>query len=83
MNLWLLAACALSLSLVPCAVVCVSGKSLDRLVALEATGGIETLVMLLLAQAFGRPEFFDLALTLALLSLAGGLTFVRFFERWL
>jgi multicomponent Na+:H+ antiporter subunit F len=38
---------------------------------------------MLLAEGFGRLPFFDLALTLALLSFAGGLVFARFLERWL
>ncbi len=83
MNVWLGASLALLITLVPCGVVVVRGRPVDQLIALEAAGGIETLILLLLAEAFGRTEFFDLALTLALLSLAGALVFARFFERWL
>jgi multicomponent Na+:H+ antiporter subunit F len=36
-----------------------------------------------LAQAYDRSIFFDLALALALLSFAGGLVFARFLERWI
>ncbi len=83
MNGWLLAAIALLLTLVPCGVVIVRGRPADQLVAFEAAGGIETLLLLLLAEALHRPAFFDLALTLALLSFAGSLVFARLFERWL
>jgi multicomponent Na+:H+ antiporter subunit F len=44
---------------------------------------IVTLVLLLLAEAFGRAIYVDIALALALLSLAGGLVFARFLERFL
>jgi len=41
------------------------------------------LVLLVLAQAYDRSIYFDLALALALLSFAGGLVFARFLERWI
>jgi len=44
---------------------------------------ISVLVLVALAIAFGRDFFFDLALSQALLSLGGGLVYVRFLERWL
>ena len=40
-------------------------------------------MLLLLAQAYDRAIYFDLALALALLSFAGGLVFARFLERWI
>ncbi len=83
MNGWMLAALALLLTLVPCAIVVTRGPAVDRLVALETANGIETLLLLVLAEAFNRSAFFDLALTLALLSFAGAMVFARFFERWL
>ena len=43
---------------------------------------VDTLVLLLLAQAYDRAIYFDLALALAL-SFAGGLVFARFLERWI
>jgi multicomponent Na+:H+ antiporter subunit F len=83
MNVWLVAAAAMMLCLVPCGIVCFRGKAIDRLVGLEATSTICVLILMLLAEGFGRLPFFDLALTLALLSFAGGLVFARFLERWL
>jgi multisubunit Na+/H+ antiporter MnhF subunit len=43
---------------------------------------LETVTLLLLAEGYHRAPFFDLALVLALLSLAGGLVFARMLERW-
>ncbi len=82
MTVWVIAAAALLLGLVPCGVVCFRGEPIERLVALEMAGIIDTLILLVLAQGFKQPAFYDLALVLALLSFAGGLVFARFLERW-
>ena len=68
--------------LIPCAVVMVRGPIVEALVGLQMAGVLQTIVLLLLAEGFHRPPFFDLALVLALLSLAGGLVFARMLERW-
>jgi multicomponent Na+:H+ antiporter subunit F len=81
-NVWLLAALALILGLVPCAIVTFREAPMDRLVGLELASVIVCLVLLLVAQGIHRPPFFDLALAAALLSFAGGLVFARFLERW-
>jgi multisubunit Na+/H+ antiporter MnhF subunit len=83
MNDWLIAAMVLVASLLPCLIRCLRGTELDRLVGLETCGLIETEILLLLSEAFHRPPFYDLALALALLALAGGLVFVHFLERWM
>ena len=59
------------------------GGPVDRLIGLELAGTVDTLVLLVLAQAYGRAIYLDLALALALLSFAGGLVFARFLERWI
>ena len=82
MNAWLIAATVLLLGLVPCLVVMLRGSIVEALVGLQMAGVIETVVLLLLAEGFHRAPFFDLALVLALLSLAGGLVFARMLERW-
>jgi multicomponent Na+:H+ antiporter subunit F len=82
-NEWAVAALALLAGLVPCGVVCLRGSPVDRLIGLELAGTVDTLVLLLLAQAYDRAIYFDLALALALLSFAGGLVFARFLERWI
>jgi multicomponent Na+:H+ antiporter subunit F len=83
MSAWLLAAVVLLLGLVPCAIVCLRGTPMERLVGLEMAGTVDTMVLLVLAQAYGQAIFFDLAVVLALLTFAGALVFVRFLERWL
>jgi multicomponent Na+:H+ antiporter subunit F len=82
MNEWILAALALLAGLVPCGWLCLRGDPVNRLVGLELAGVLDTLVLLLLAEGFDRQVYFDLALALALLSLASGLVFARFLERW-
>ncbi len=82
MNAWLIAALALLLGLVPCAVLLVRGSIVEALVGLQMAGILQTVVLLLLAEGFHRAPFFDLALVLAFLSLAGGLVFARMLERW-
>jgi multicomponent Na+:H+ antiporter subunit F len=83
MNVWLAAAGAMIVCLIPCGVACLRGDTSDRLVGLEAGGLIATLILLLLAEGFGRQPFTDLALALALLSFGGGMVFARFLERWM
>lgn len=83
MNAWLWAATVLLVALVPCLMVALrSPAPVERLAAFELVGTISTLVLLLLAQGFGRTLFFDLALVLALLSFGGGLVYAHFLERW-
>lgn len=82
MDQWTVAAIALLLGLVPCGVVCLRGEPTERLVGLEMAGTIDALVLLLLAVAYHRSIYLDLALALALLTFAGGLVFARFLERW-
>jgi multicomponent Na+:H+ antiporter subunit F len=81
-NVWLIAAIALIAGLLPCGYVCLRAYPADRLVAYELAGIVDVLILLLLAQAFDRDVFFDLSLGLAVLSLAGGLVFAHFMERW-
>ena len=82
MNAWLIGATVLVLGLVPCAVVMLRGSVVEALVGLQMAGVLQTIVLLLLAEGFHRPPFFDLALVLALLALAGGQVFARMLERW-
>lgn len=82
MNAWLIAAIVLLTGLVPCGALLLRGSIVSALVGLQMAGILQTVVLLLLAEGFHRPPFFDLALVLALLSLAGGLVFARMLERW-
>lgn len=83
MNTWLIAACAMTLGIVPCGWVCVHGTVMDRLAALEMASLMIVLIMVLLAEGFARPSLYDLALALALLAFPSGLVFANFLERWL
>jgi multicomponent Na+:H+ antiporter subunit F len=82
-NVWLWAAGALMIALIPCGITCFRGKPADRLVGLEMTGVVITLDMVLLTEGFHRTLFYDIPLTLALLAFGGGMVFARFLERWL
>jgi len=83
MTVWVAACTALLLGLVPLGAVIVRRPILEAVVALELASVLNTLVLLLLAEAFHRPGFMDLAVVLALVSLAGGLVLARMIERWL
>lgn len=84
MNSWLWAAVVLELALFPCAWVSYRGKKLaDRIVAIEMAGVLITLELVMLAQGMSRTSFFDLPLTLSLLTFGGGMVFVRFLQRWI
>ena len=82
MNAWLIAATVLLAGLVPCLMVMMRGSIVEALVGLQMAGVLETITLMLLAEGFHRAPFADLALVLALLTLAGGLVFARILERW-
>lgn len=81
MNVWLIAATVLLALLLPCLGVILFAGLLDALAALELGDVLATLALLALAQGFHRPAYLVLPLTLAVLSLAGGLVFLRFLGR--
>lgn len=83
MNEFAVAALVLLAGLVPCGVVCLRGDPLSRLVGLEMAGVVDILLLLLLARAYDRAIYYDVALALTLLSFAGGMVFARFLERWI
>jgi multicomponent Na+:H+ antiporter subunit F len=63
--------------------MCLRGKPERRLVGLEMTSTIVTILLVLLTIGFGRIPFIDLALALAIMSFGGGLVFARFLEKHL
>lgn len=65
MNPWLIASYAIGLCLVPCADLCLRGTVERRLVGLELSGILITILLVLLTLGFHRLPFIDLALTLA------------------
>jgi multisubunit Na+/H+ antiporter MnhF subunit len=54
---------------------------LDAVVALQAAGAVFTLALMALAQGFQRSAYTILAVVAAVLTFAGAMVFVRFFER--
>lgn len=83
MNVWMLTATAASASLLPCAWACLRGSPERRLVGVEMTGIIITILLVLLLMARHRLPFVDMPLTLALLTFGAGLVFARFLEKHL
>ncbi len=80
MTFWLAAALVLMVGLVPCGVVMVREPMADGLAALELAGTITVLILMVLAEAFGQPSIFDIALAFVVLSYPSGLVFAHFLE---
>jgi multicomponent Na+:H+ antiporter subunit F len=83
MNQWLWVALLLLAAVIPCGIVCLRGKVMERLAALQGAQILVVFVLLMLAKGYGREIYYDAAVILALLNLAAGLVFIRFLERWL
>lgn len=83
MNFWLAAAFGVGFCLVPCADLCLRGSVERRLVGLELSSILVTVILVLLTVGFHRLPFMDLPLTLSIMSLGACLVFVRFLEKHL
>ena len=84
MNIWTWGALILLSAFLPCGFLALtSSDTHKRLVALEMTGVVATLELMLLTMAFNRPPLMDLPIALALLSFGGGMVFAHFLERHL
>lgn len=83
MNAFVVTAIVMLAATIPCGIVVCRGSLMDAVVAYEAVSSIVVIVLVLLAQGFGRPGEFELGVLLAVLLLGGGLVFVRALERWL
>ena len=83
MNAWMMTAIGTGGCLIPCAWMCLRGSAERRLVGLEMTGILVTILLMLLTLAYGRLPFMDLPLTLAVLSFGAGVVFARFREKHL
>jgi multicomponent Na+:H+ antiporter subunit F len=70
-------------ALLPALLATLRGRPAVRLAGLIVTGPLVTLALVLLAAAYGRPAYLDVALVTALLSFAGSLVFARFLSRTL
>lgn len=83
MNVWLIAALALLLTVVPCGYVLLRAPLMEAVVGLQFATAAGVLALVLIAIGLARPSFLDIALTLALLSYPATLLFAHFLERWL
>lgn len=83
MNVWMIAAAAVSTGLLPCADMCLRGTPERRLVGVEMASILVAIAMVLLTVGFGRSPFIDLPLALAIMSFGGGLVFARFLGKHL
>ncbi len=83
MNPWMTTAVITGGCLIPCAWMCLRGSAEHRLVGLEMTGILITILLMLLTLGYGRLPFMDLPLTLAVLSFGAGVVFARFLEKHL
>jgi multisubunit Na+/H+ antiporter MnhF subunit len=81
-NPWLLSVIVLQSGLIICAWICVRGTLPESIVAMEMSSLIGVISIAMLAEAVGRPAWFDLAIALALVSVPGALLFLAFLERW-
>lgn len=83
MNLWLAASAGIFLTLLPCVFMCFRVTPERRLVSLEMTTLLLILLLVALTIGFGRQPFIDIALTMAVFTLGGGLFYARFMEKHL
>lgn len=81
MNVFLWAATGLIVLQLPLLAYALVASRIDALAALQAAGGIWTVALVLLAQGFHRSAYTTLPVVAAVLTFAGGMVFVRFFER--
>jgi multicomponent Na+:H+ antiporter subunit F len=82
-NGFVLAAIAMLIGTIPCAIVIWRGEVMAAVVAYEALSSIVVMVLALLAEGLRRSGEFELPVLLAVLLFGSGLVFVRFLERWL
>ncbi len=83
MNEWLVAACALTVLLLPAGLLALRGTLFERLVAMQLASTVATIALVLLAEGFDRDVYFDLAVLTAVLSFAGTLFYVRTVDSWM
>lgn len=83
MNGFVAAAIGMLAGVIPLGIVAWRGTVMEAVVAYEAISSIIVLVLVLLAQGFGRSAEVEPPVVLAVLVLGSGLVFVRSLERWL
>ena len=83
MNGFVVAAIAMLIGMIPCGIVVWRGTAMEALVGYEAISSIAVMVLVLLAEGFGRFGELELPIVLAALLFGSGLVFARALERWL
>jgi len=83
MNSFVVAAAAMLLAIFPCLLVMVREEVMAAVAAYELASSVVVLVLICLAQGFGRSGEFELGVLLAVMMYGAGLVFVRSMERWL
>ncbi len=81
MNLWLAASVSLSLALFPCVFMCFRSSPEHRLVGIQMTSLLLTILFVAITLACGYPLLLDVAIALALCAYAGGLFYARSMQR--
>jgi multisubunit Na+/H+ antiporter MnhF subunit len=81
MNVWEVCAAVLIATMLPGIGVCMFASAAAALAVLEVVGTVTSTVLMILAEAFHRQPFIDLALVLAFLSIIGALAFARLMEQ--
>jgi multisubunit Na+/H+ antiporter MnhF subunit len=82
-NGFVIAAVAMLIGVIPCGIVVWRGTLMEAVVGYEAISAIVVMVLLLLAEGFGRFGELELPIVLAVLLFGSGLVFVHALERWL
>jgi multicomponent Na+:H+ antiporter subunit F len=80
-NAFSVAAVALLLGLVPCGIVCLRGRVIEAVVALELAGSVTVTLLICLAEAFHKSSYFNLPVICAFSVWVSGLVFARFLGR--
>ena len=83
MNGFVIAAIAMLIGVIPCGIVVWRGTVMEAVVGYEAISSIVVMVLLLLAEGFGRFGELELPIVLAVRLFGSGLVFVHALERWL
>jgi multisubunit Na+/H+ antiporter MnhF subunit len=82
-NAFTIAATALLVGFVPLGIVCLRGREVNGVVALQLAGVQTTLILICLSEGFQRSSYFTAAVVSAAVTWVTGLVFARFFGRFL
>ena len=83
MNAFVIAAIAMLIGVIPCAIVVCRGTAMEAVVGYQVISSVAVMVLVLLAEAFSRFGELELPILLAVLLFGSGLVFVHGLERWL